>query len=87
MQVLVPPICDTAMETLQGATEEKGEKTVFVLGCCDAPGWAYGEEGYWRAQGGEVKKSAEEVQPWVMEKSAYEGMGYLNTARRVRKYL
>jgi polynucleotide 5'-hydroxyl-kinase GRC3/NOL9 len=68
VQVLVPKSHEGLLYTLAP------ERTVFVGGCCDAPEWAYVEEG----TGVDV--------PWVEDEGVVDAMGYLNTVRRVRKF-
>lgn len=67
------------------------KRTVFVSGCCDAPEWIYLEDTFNRARmkscmnlkpEGEMEKGAS----WIEEKRTAKDMGYLNTARRVRKF-
>jgi polynucleotide 5'-hydroxyl-kinase GRC3/NOL9 len=94
MQVVVPTTHESLLRTLTPET------TVFVAGCCDTPDWAYAEDAYeqleaqtsnmqvgGRFMGEGVLMEAVNMPPWVEKKSVMEGMGYLNTVRRVRKFL
>lgn len=94
IQVLVPKSHEHLLEDLEP------ENIVFVAGCCDTPDWAYTEDAYAqvaqrRRDLGERARFASEdmltegieLAPWVAKKSVVDGMGYLNTARRVRKFL
>ncbi|KAJ4291163.1 Polynucleotide 5'-hydroxyl-kinase grc3 [Kalmusia sp. IMI 367209] len=94
IQVLVPETHDALLSRLEPA------RTVFVAGCCDAPEWAYAEDAYHqlsqrRRDAGERRRFVSDnmlteglnLPPWVAKKNIVDGMGYLNTARRVRKFL
>ncbi|KAF2679071.1 hypothetical protein K458DRAFT_490761 [Lentithecium fluviatile CBS 122367] len=94
LQVLVPKTHDSLLQTLSP------EKTVFVAGCCDTPEWAYVEDAYHQLHdqmsylqcggkfvGEDVLLEGVGLPPWVEKKSVVDGMGYLNTVRRVRKFL
>lgn len=85
VQVLVPK----AMENLMAGL--KAERTVFVAGCCEMPEWSYVEDAYLRQyeeNAGERKfGEAEELGTWVEREDVVDGMGYLNTVRRVRKFI
>jgi polynucleotide 5'-hydroxyl-kinase GRC3/NOL9 len=79
VQVLVPQAHD---EDMYGLTPER---TVLVGGCCDMPEWAYLEDACAAKM---TARNGEEMGriPWVEEMGRVEGMGYLNTVRRVRKF-
>lgn len=94
VQVLVPQTHDSILSTLSP------ENTVFVAGCCDTPEWAYAEDSCFRfmkakeymARNGEfvgqdVEMDGVDMPPWVEKRTTVERMGYLNTVRRVRKFL
>lgn len=94
VQVLVPKTHERLLRTLEP------EKTVFVAGCCDTPEWAYMEDTYhqlterkrnhesvYRGNGDNALVEGIPLPPWVAKKSTIEGMGYINTVRRVRKFL
>jgi polynucleotide 5'-hydroxyl-kinase GRC3/NOL9 len=94
IQIVVPKTHEPLLRTLTP------EKTVFVAGCCDTPEWAYTEDAYAQLDartndaqlgGGSMKENVltegVELPPWVEKKSVMDGMGYLNTVRRVRKFL
>jgi polynucleotide 5'-hydroxyl-kinase GRC3/NOL9 len=82
VQLLVPNTHESMLYNLSP------ERTVLVGGCCETPEWAYLEK--WYATNGAIY--AESVldntscMPWVEEKARMNEMGYLNTARRVRKF-
>lgn len=83
-QLVVPKACEDALYNLIP------ERTIIVGGCCDAPEWAYREDldviepgqGYGVASDEAAAKNV----PWVESKELVDGMGYLNTLRRVRKF-
>ena len=84
VQVLVPKAVEDAIGGL------KTERTVFVAGCADTPDWAYVEDAY-AAQYEEVAGqrkvgSTGELPVWVEKEDVVDGMGYLDTVRRVRKF-
>lgn len=85
MQVLVPK----ALEPLLG--ELKPERTVFAVGCAETPGWAYVEDAYltqYEEEVGERKVGESgEKGVWVEREGVVDGMGYLGTVRRVRKFI
>ena len=94
VQVLVPKTHEALLHSLTPET------TVFVAGCCDTPEWAYTEDAYGQldAQTGNMQVGGRfvgegvlmegvEMPPWVEKKSVVDSMGYLNTVRRVRKFL
>ncbi|KAF2869166.1 hypothetical protein BDV95DRAFT_609400 [Massariosphaeria phaeospora] len=85
VQVLVPRTHEGALRGLQAQT------TVFVSGWGEVPGWAYVEDAYWAVEqqgegGGEDGNTMAALPPWVASKALMDGMGYLNTVRRVRKF-
>ena len=84
VQVLVPKALEDALLGL------KAETTVFVAGCADAPEWAYLEDAYLAQHEEEVGErkvgSKGELPTWVEREDEIDGMGYLNTVRRVRKF-
>ncbi|KAJ4334771.1 Polynucleotide 5'-hydroxyl-kinase grc3 [Ascochyta clinopodiicola] len=84
VQVLVPKVLEEAMLGL------KAERTVFVVGCADWPEWAYVEDAYLEQheeETGERKLGGRGNLPtWVERENMVDGMGYLNTVRRVRKF-
>ena len=85
VQVLVPRALEDVVTGL------KPERTVFVAGCCETPEWAYVEDAYARQYEEEVgeRKVGErgELPVWVEKEGVVDGMGYLNTERRVRKFI
>ena len=85
VQVLVPRALEDVVTGL------KPERTVFVAGCCETPEWAYVEDAYARQYEEEVgeRKVGErgELPVWVEKEGVVDGMGYLNTERRVRKLI
>lgn len=85
VQVLVPGVMEEAMSGL------KAERTVFVVGCVETPGWAYLEDAYaaqYEEEVGERKVGSSGPLPvWVESEDVVDGMGYLNTVRRVRKFI
>ncbi|KAF9701293.1 hypothetical protein EKO04_000582 [Ascochyta lentis] len=84
VQVLVPKALEDAILGL------KAERTVFVAGCADWPEWAYVEDAYLEQHEEETgeRKLGErgELPTWVESEDVVDGMGYLNTVRRVRKF-
>lgn len=84
VQVLVPKSLEDAMRGLNA------KRTVFVAGCADAPDWAYVEDAYaiqYEEERGQRKVgSMGELPMWVEREDVIDGMGYLNTVRRVRKF-
>lgn len=84
VQVLVPRTHEALLYNLVS------ERTVFVGGCCDTPKWAYLEAVHddTKVQNSHVSPriSHYDSTPWVGEKACWENMGYLSTARRVRKF-
>lgn len=85
LQVLVPPALEELMSGLVA------ERTVLVAGCVETPEWAYVEDAYlgaWEEEIGERKVgSGGELGVWVEREEVVDGMGYLNTVRRVRKFI
>ncbi|KAH6637711.1 hypothetical protein C7974DRAFT_450712 [Boeremia exigua] len=87
VQVLVPRALDGAMAELQA------ERTVFAVGCCERPGWAYVEDAYVRQyeeEAGERRFGGdedEETPVWVEREGVIDGMGYMGAERRVRKFI
>lgn len=84
IQVLVPPALEPLLADL------KPERTVFAVGCADAPGWAYVEDAYlgqYEEEIGERKVGDVEMGVWVEQEDTLDGMGYLGTVRRVRKFI
>lgn len=88
IQVLVPRALEALMADLVP------ERTVFAVGCAETPGWAYVEDAYLgqyeeevgeRKVGGEMDHLAMGV--WVEKEHVLDGMGYLGTRRRVRKFI
>lgn len=84
-ELIVPRACEGAV---YGLTPER---TVLVGGCCDAPEWAYLEdvdllESEYSTSSGMADGTRERVVPWVERNDVVDGMGYLNTVRRVRKF-
>ncbi|KAF2707416.1 hypothetical protein K504DRAFT_411618 [Pleomassaria siparia CBS 279.74] len=87
-QVLVPKTHEVLLHGL------KPEKTVFVFGCCETPEWAYAEDAYLEAAGrgkdikvgNKMANEAVELPPWIAKVEDIGNMGYMNTARRVRKF-
>ncbi|KAF3004852.1 Polynucleotide 5'-hydroxyl-kinase grc3 [Curvularia kusanoi] len=85
VQVLVPEAMDEVMSGL------KAERTVFAVGCVETPEWAYLEDAYaaqYEEEVGQRKVGSSAGLPvWVEREDVVEGMGYLNTVRRVRKFI
>jgi polynucleotide 5'-hydroxyl-kinase GRC3/NOL9 len=86
VQVLVPKTHEALLYNLAP------ERTVFVGGCCDVPEWAFVEDAYARKEAGAQEQSGFATKivdelPWVEREDAMDEMGYLNTVRRVRKFL
>jgi polynucleotide 5'-hydroxyl-kinase GRC3/NOL9 len=94
IQIVVPKTHEPLLRKLMPET------TVLVAGCCDTPEWAYTEGAYaqldartndvqlgGRSVSENVLMSGVDLPPWVDKKSTMDGMGYLNTVRRVRKFL
>lgn len=89
MRVLVPRAWEGVVSALPA------ERTVFAVGCAEAPEWAYVEDVYgrqWEEERGERKVGGgggvkEEEAVWVMREGVSGGMGYLGTERRVRKFI
>jgi polynucleotide 5'-hydroxyl-kinase GRC3/NOL9 len=83
VQVLVPKMYESALYRLVP------DRTVFVGGCCETPEWAYVEDVYGARKGvGARDGMVGELGgiPWVEDRARMDGMGYLNTVRRVRKF-
>jgi polynucleotide 5'-hydroxyl-kinase GRC3/NOL9 len=83
VQLLVPKAYD---ELLYGLIPER---TVFVGGCCEPPGWAYLEDACVANTAGGTRYGPlgkPKSLHWVSEKPHSDDMGYLNTVRRVRKF-
>lgn len=84
VQVLVPKALDLLMEDL------KPERTVLAVGCAETPEWAYVEDAYlaqYEEESGERKVGSGEMGVWVEKEGVVDGMGYLGTVRRVRKFI
>lgn len=84
IQVLVPRALEALMRDL------KADRTVFAVGCAETPGWAYVEDAYlgqYEEEVGERKVGSVEMGTWVEKEDTVEGMGYLGTVRRVRKFI
>jgi polynucleotide 5'-hydroxyl-kinase GRC3/NOL9 len=84
IQVLVPEALESLMEGL------KPERTVFAVGGADTPGWAYVEDAYlaqYEEEIGKRKLGSGELATWVEKEGVMDGMGYLGTVRRVRKFI
>ncbi|KAF3047634.1 Polynucleotide 5'-hydroxyl-kinase grc3 [Didymella heteroderae] len=84
IEVLVPKVLEPMMEDL------RPERTVFAVGCAETPGWAYVEDAYlaqYEEEIGERKLGSAEMGPWVEKEDVLDGMGYLGTVRRVRKFI
>ncbi|KAF1922637.1 uncharacterized protein M421DRAFT_426706 [Didymella exigua CBS 183.55] len=84
VQVLVPKALEPLMEDL------KPERTVFVVGCVETPGWAYVEDAYlgqYEEEIGERKVGSGVLGVWVEKEAVMDGMGYLGAVRRVRKFI
>lgn len=84
VQVLVPRALEDVMLGL------KAERTVFVAGCVEAPEWAFVEDAYLAQYEEEVgvRKvgGLGELPTWVEREDVVDGMGYMTTVRRVRKF-
>ncbi|KAF1839550.1 hypothetical protein BDW02DRAFT_563605 [Decorospora gaudefroyi] len=84
VQVLVPKTHEPLLYGLLA------ERTVFVGGCCDMPEWAFVEDGYATAgissSGSPASGAVRREMVWAERKDVIQGMGYLNTVRRVRKF-
>jgi polynucleotide 5'-hydroxyl-kinase GRC3/NOL9 len=78
VQVLVPKSHE---ECLYGLV---AERTVFVAGCSGTPEWAFMEDTYASQYDGKEKEG--ELPIWVEKEDVIDGMGFLNTVRRVRKF-
>ncbi|KAF3033524.1 Polynucleotide 5'-hydroxyl-kinase grc3 [Didymella keratinophila] len=84
IQILVPRALESLMQDL------RPERTVFVVGCADTPGWAYVEDAYlgqYEEEIGERKVGSGEMGVWVEKEDTVDRMGYLGTKRRVRKFI
>jgi polynucleotide 5'-hydroxyl-kinase GRC3/NOL9 len=84
IQLLVPRALEPLMQDL------KPERTVFAVGCAETPGWAYVEDAYlgqYEEEVGERKVGSGEMGMWVEKEDTVDGMGYLGTKRRVRKFI
>lgn len=85
VQILIPKALEDVVAGL------KAERTVFAVGCTETAGWAFVEDGYarqWEEERGERKVGGEgEKGIWVEREEVVEGMGYLGTERRVRKFI
>jgi polynucleotide 5'-hydroxyl-kinase GRC3/NOL9 len=82
VQVLVSKICEDLLHDLVP------ERTIFVVGCCETPEWAYTEDAYAAKNGNEggIAGVEPDLPLWVEKESVLDDMGYLNTVRRVRKF-
>ncbi|KAF2121778.1 hypothetical protein BDV96DRAFT_639865 [Lophiotrema nucula] len=80
IQLLVP---ETYEDLLYGL---EPKSTVLVGGCCETPEWAFTEGAYSELSRQKHNTGDAISSPWVATSEAIEEMGYLNTARRVRKY-
>ncbi|KAH7085560.1 hypothetical protein BKA63DRAFT_499841 [Paraphoma chrysanthemicola] len=80
VQLLVPKLHEDLLYSLSP------ERTIFVVGCCDTPEWAFMEDAHVAAltDGGNFHRAL--ATPWVEGKSLMYDMGYLNMMRRVRKF-
>jgi polynucleotide 5'-hydroxyl-kinase GRC3/NOL9 len=79
VQVIVPKCQEDMLLGL------KAERTVFVAGCCEMPEWAFVEDMYVAQHEGKSREEGE-MPTWVQKEDVIDGMGYLNTVRRVRKF-
>ena len=85
VHVLVPKLYESLLYNLTP------ERTVFVGGCCDVPEWLFSESLYAAdAMNGPGDSAAADPASrghlWSEKGGIVEGMGYLNTVRRVRKF-
>ena len=84
VEILVPKTHESMLYNLAR------EKTILIGGCCEMPEWAYMEDA-WAEASAEAKdtgvsKALGDAPLWVEREDVVEGMGYLNTVRRVRKF-
>ncbi|KAF2747562.1 hypothetical protein M011DRAFT_494320 [Sporormia fimetaria CBS 119925] len=77
VQVVVPPGWEDTVLGLEA------ERTVFVVGACEIPEWAYVEDAYFAAG---KQSGAQKLGPWVQRKEVVDGMGWLGVPRRVRRF-
>ncbi|KAI4697724.1 uncharacterized protein J4E84_000857 [Alternaria hordeiaustralica] len=80
VEVLVPKTHESLLYNLSP------ERTIFVGGCCDVPEWAYLEDAYAQEEAKKATTGLGNLPVWVETDDLVDGMGYLSTVRRVRKF-
>ncbi|KAI4955516.1 hypothetical protein J4E91_001377 [Alternaria rosae] len=80
VEVLVPKTHESLLYNLSR------ERTIFVGGCCDVPEWAYLEDACAQEEARKATTSVGSLPIWVEKEDLVDGMGYLSTVRRVRKF-
>ncbi|CAG5148499.1 uncharacterized protein ALTATR162_LOCUS2208 [Alternaria atra] len=80
VEVLVPKTHESLLYNLSP------ERTIFVGGCCDVPEWAFLEDACAQEEAVKAKTTVGDVPVWVEKEDVVDGMGYLSTVRRVRKF-
>ena len=80
VEVLVPKTHESLLYNLSP------ERTIFVGGCCDVPEWAFLEDACAQEEAVKAKTTVGNVPVWVEKEDVVDGMGYLSTVRRVRKF-
>jgi polynucleotide 5'-hydroxyl-kinase GRC3/NOL9 len=80
VEVLVPKTHESLLYNLSP------ERTIFVSGCCDVPEWAFLEDAYAQEETIKTTTGVDKLPLWVEKDELVDGMGYLSTVRRVRKF-